>query len=558
MNKIWLHSYDPGVPHTVNVDKYHSLNQLFDECCQKYEKKTCFICEKNEMSFSKLKELSINFAGYLQSECGLKKGDRIAIVMTNSLQYMIAIFAALRAGLVLVNINTFESESEINRILVDTGSKSIIFSNQFLSKIQSAVKGSKVDNLILSLPSDLKPFYKRFFMNIMTKSQPNMKKFSIGIQDHYHSKFNEVEINSQDIAFLLFTEGKRYGGKRCVMLSHRNIIANMFQCAYWLDSFFRNKHEEVMANPFSPDKAMFIVGSLVMMHMGFSTLLISDPFNVNEFIRELHSRSFSIFYGVDSMFLTLLKDANFRKLDFSKLKFTGAGGMSVHRQTAKMWKELTNIEILQGFGLVETTAVAMMPPLSTQKYHENIGLPLPSTFIKVCDNEGVELPIGETGELYIKGPQVALGYWNDIDMTQESFDNEGWLKTGDIVKMDQQGFVTLVDRLEDVMLINGKKVYSSHIEEVISNIPGVKEVGVVEVIFPNRSHGIKAYVVKNDEPLTKDEILIECGKHLSTNEIPSLIEFTSMLPHSIAGFLLRRVLREDAANQGNHKGGKNG
>lgn len=558
MEKVWYKSYDPGVPHTVNPEQYSSLVQLLEECSTRYSDKASFINYGEMLTFKQLDQKSQAFAGYLQYKCGLKKGDRVAIMLPNILQYPVAMFGALKAGLVIVNLDPWIKHKKINKILIDTGAKVILFSDLYAKEVQMSLERTDIKYLFFTKMGDMFPFLKRIWFNFSTRYVKKIaNKNSISgavdflktVTDEYFFQYKKVEIDSKDLAFLLYTEGRASGIEKCVMLSHRNMLANMLQCSSWMESFFRYKNAEALVSPLPFSKATAIMGSLIMMRVGFATILITDPFNISELVKELKHSSYSVFYGVNSLFKALLQNDEFRKLDFSKLKFTGSGGMPVHHIVAEKWAELTGCPILQGFGLVEASAIVMMPPLSEQAHSESIGLPLPSTDLKVCDNTGVELAVGETGELYIKGPQVTSGYWNKPGMTKTILDEKGWLRTGDIVKIDENGFVYLIDRLEDVIIRSGKKIYATHVEKVIRSMPDVEEVGIVGVLDKNKEMLIHAYVVRNNSALTKEKIVEFCKENLNTEDIPDIIEFVSILPHSIAGFLLRRVLRESAEQQ---------
>lgn len=558
MENIWYKSYDPGVPHTVNPDQYASLIQLLEESSMRYADKPSVINYGEKITFKQLDHMSQAFAGYLQYHCKLQKGDRIAIMLPNILQYPIAIFGALRVGLIIVNVNPWIQHQEIVRVLLDTGTKNLLFSELYAKEIEKVLEEVHIENLFFTRTGDLFPFFKKMAVNFSLKYVerivpkwhiPRAVSFVKTLNYRYIKRYEKIKIESKDLAFLLYTEGRSKSIEKCVMLSHRNMIANMLQCSCWMESFFHYKNAEALVNPFPFSKAVAMMGMLVMMRVGFATVLITDPLNVSALVKELKHISYSVFYGVNSLFKALLQNDEFCRLDFSKLKFTGGGAMPVQAAVAEKWLAVTGCPILQGFGLVETSAIAMMPPLSQRTYSESVGLPLPSTDIKICDNDGIELSLGETGELYIKGPQVTPGYWNKPEMTKNIIDEEGWLRTGDIVKIDEKGFIYLIDRLEDMIFRKGEKIYATHVEKMIGLIPGVQEVGVVGIVNKDKECLIKAYIVRTDNDLTKEKIMAFCEENLKNEEKPNIIEFTSILPHSMAGFLLRRVLREDAVRQ---------
>lgn len=554
MEKIWLKSYDPGVPYTINPDQYASMVEMAEESFECYLTNTCYSNLGVKLSYQDSDRLSRCFAGFLQAHCGMKKGDRLAIMLPNVLQYPVAMFGALRAGIIVVNLNPFYTPRELKAILQDSGATGIVILENFAHTLAEVIGETQVKTVIVSELGDLFGFTKRHLVNFVVKHVkkmipkwhiPGYIRFRKGLSNYYYNEFHKVAIDSGDIAYIQYTGGTT-GEAKGAMLTHRNMVSNLLQISVWMDSFFKRKFAGGVINALPLYHIFSLTANcLVFLRVGFSNILITNPRDVVAFIKELKRQPFSVILGVNTLFNLLLSSKDFLTVDFSNLKFCLGGGMAVHKTVADRWKEVTGVALVEGYGLTETSPVVTVNPLTMRTFNGSIGLPVPSTDVKICDEEGKEVPLGERGELWVKGPQVMKGYWNKPEKTKQVLDEEGWLRTGDIVTMDEKGFIRLVDRKKDVIIVSGFNVYPTEVEEVIAAIEGVYEVAVIGL--PSREQGqmVKAYIVRNNPDLTAEEIIRECHKNLTNYKIPREIEFRESLPKTNVGKILRRALREE-------------
>lgn len=555
MEKNWYKSYDPGVPHTINPDQFSSLIQVLEDSFNRYPNKPCFVNFGESLSYRELDIYSQAFAGYLQTECGLKKGDRILMMMPSILQYPVAVFGAIRAGLIVVNANPLSTYKELNALLKNTNAICVVIFENFAYLLEPAMINTEVKYVIYTKMGDLFPFLKGKIINFVLK---NIKKvipkwhikeaidFKKTIKLKYQKLFKKVMVDLTDIAFIQLSGGRRTGWENCVMLTHRNIIANMLQCSFWLESFFRHQYIGGMINPFPFSRTLCMTISLFMMRVGFTIILVTNPRDTHSFVKSIKKVPFSMIVGLTSIFNVLLKNEEFRQLNFSNLKFTFSGGMSVPKAVSEKWQALTGCSITQSYGLIEASPVVAIMPFSSRKFTRKVGLPLPSTDVKVCDEKGQELGINEIGELWVKGPQVMKGYWNNPKKTKETITEEGWLLTGDMVMIDENGYIEIIDRKEDIIEIQGRKIYVIEIEDVISSIPGVFESAVILYKPENADAVIKAIIVRDDPNLLEENIIEICKEQLKDYQVPHVIEFRSALPKSDVGYVLRHVLREES------------
>jgi len=481
MDKIWLKSYDPGVPYTIDPEQYRSLTQMAEESFRLYSDRECFANFGAVLTYQQIDALSEAFAGYLQTKCGLVKGDRLAIILPNLLQYPIALLGALRAGLTVVNVNPLYTAREFNVVLNDSGAKCVIVLANFAQTLERVLPRTEVKSVIVTEFGDLLGGFEGLFMNFVIKylkrkvpqyNLPNAIPFKSTIKPEYQKAFQKITTSPDDVAFLQYTGGTT-GGAKGAMLTHRNMVSNLLQASAWLESYI-TEHVEGGIITALPLYHIFSLTAncLVFLRLGVLNILITNPKDIPGFVKELKRRPFSIMTGVNTLFNALLHNPDFCSLDFSKFKFCLGGGMAVRRPVAEKWQEVTGVALLEAYGLTETSPAVTINPLSLKKFNGSIGLPLPSTDVKICDDKGNECPIGQAGELMVHGPQVMKGYWN---------------KPGEIVK---------------------------------------------------------ACIVRNDPSLTVEKILAECHKYLTNYKVPREIEFPKELPKSNVGKVLRRELRD--------------
>lgn len=553
MEKVWYQHYDPGVPHTVNPDQYTSLVHVMEESFQRYSDRNCFINMGVALTYRDLDEKSRAFAGFLQTEFNMKKGDRLAIMMPSVLQYPVAVFGALRAGLIVVNLNPLSTYKELNHALKNTGAKAILVFENFGYLLEAAMPSTNIEHVIYTKMGDLFPFVKRHIVNFVVKKIkkmvprwyiPGAVPFRKTIDSKYTRLFSNVPIDRNDIACLQMSAGRKSGWENCVMLTHRNFIANMLQASFWLESFFMKKHPGNFFNPFPFSRTLCMTLSFFMIRIGVAAVLVTNPRDIASMVSAIKKDMPSLFFGINSIFIALLKNEEFCKLDFSKLRTTFAGGTGVQTAVAEKWKKVTNCSIMQGYGLVEAAPIVSCEPFSRRVFTGRVGYPMPSTDVKICDDNGQALPVDTIGELWVKGPQVMKGYWNDEAKTKEVLTSDGWLKTGDMASIDSGGSIKIIDRKEDVMMIQGQTVFSTEVEDVIATIDGVYEVGVIAVPT-EKGDVIKAAIVRNNPNLTEEIIIATCKNKLQPHQVPRIVEFYSALPKSMVGYVLRRVLREE-------------
>lgn len=553
MDKIWLKSYDPGVPYTIAPEQYASLTQMAEESFKHYAESNCFANFGTVLTYQQVDALSEAFAGYLQKKCGLVKGDRLAIMLPNVLQYPVVIFGALRAGLTVVNVNPLYTARELNVVLSDSATKCVVVLANFAQTLERVLFSSEVKSVIVTEVGDLLGTFEGLFMNFTIKylkrkipkyNIPGAIAFKSTIKSEYKKAFQKMTIGPDDVAFLQYTGGTT-GGAKAAMLTHRNMVANLLQASAWIESYI-TEHAEGGIITALPLYHIFSLTAncLVFLRLGILNILITNPKDIPGFVKELKRRPFSVMTGVNTLFNALLHNPDFCRLDFSKFKFSLGGGMAVQRPVAEKWQEVTGVALLEAYGLTETSPAVTINPLSLKKFNGSIGLPLPSTDVQICDDKGNECPIGQPGELRVHGPQVMKGYWNKPEKTKEVLTPDGWLITGDIVTIDQEGFLRLVDRKKDIIIVSGFNVYPNEVEEVIAGISGVSEVAVVGVKSEDHGEIVKAFIVRNDPSLTVEKIITECHKYLTNYKVPREIEFPKELPKSNVGKVLRRELRD--------------
>lgn len=555
MEKIWQKSYDSGVPHIIDPDQYASLIDIMEETFSFYQKRYAFSSFGENLTYEQVEKLTRSFAGFLQKKCKLEKGDRVIIMMPNILQFPIAMFGALRAGMIPVNVNPLYTARELKEILDDSEAKCIVVLTNVAHTVQAAIPGTKVSHVIVTEIGDLFSPLKGMVYNFVSKKIKKMVpewyisnaiSFKDTLNANSRKAFKKPVVSSDDIAFLQYTGGTT-GNVKGVMLTHRNMVSNILQITAWAQSYFRQDKEVIIINALPMYHIFSLTANLLLFFKaGFHDVLIVNPKDVSTFMKELKRYKFSVLFGVNTLFNLLLKSADFAKLDFSSLRFSIAGGMAVQECVANKWKKVTGVSLLEGYGLTEASPVVSVNPVSQTTFRPSAGLPLPSTDVKICDEEGHECSLGEVGELWVRGPQIMKGYWNKPEKTKRVLSEDGWLRTGDLARMDEKGYIYLVDRLNDVIIVSGFNVYPTEVEEVISSIEGVHEVAVIGKKSEEHGEIVKAYIVKMDPMLSAEKIIDECHKYLTNYKVPHEIEFRRTLPKSNIGKILRRVLREEA------------
>jgi len=550
----WLSSYPKGVPATIDLDEYSSIPDILAVSCAKYREKPAFANFGKVLSYGDIDRLSQDFGAFLVHELHLKKGDRIAIMLPNILQYPIAIFGALRAGLTVVNTNPMYTARELKHQLEDSGAKAIIVLDNFASVLQEVIEHTTtVKHIITTGIGDMLSFPKGMLINFALKyikkavpdyHLPGAIRFREALARGSKHKLPEITLTHEDLAFLQYTGGTT-GVAKGAMLTHGNLVANMQQASTWVGATVKYGEELIItALPLYHIFAL-TANALTFLKFGGLNYLITNPRDMRGFVKELSKIQFTAITGVNTLFNGLLNTPGFDKLDFSKLHCTLGGGMAVQRAVAERWKKVTGVTLLEAYGLTETSPAACINPPDLPDYNGSIGLPIPSTECRVIDEDGNVLPQGEIGELCVRGPQVMAGYWQRPDETAEVLSSDGWLRTGDIARMDEKGFFYIVDRKKDMILVSGFNVYPNEVEDVVAQIPGVLEVAAVGVPDERSGEAVKLVIVKKDPALTESDIRHFCRHELTGYKQPKYIEFRTELPKSNVGKILRRELREN-------------
>lgn len=552
LERPWLASYPAGVPQQIDPDEYPSIVSVLQSSLEKYRDRPAFSNMGRSITYAEVDKYSRQFAAYLLGELKLKKGDRVAIMMPNCLQYPIAIFGVLRAGLTVVNTNPMYTARELKHQLVDSGASVILVFDNFAKTVQDVVPETSVKQVITTGLGDMLPFPKGAVVNFVLKyvkkmvpeyDIPGSVRFKNTLTLGQMHTLPAVDIASQDIAFLQYTGGTT-GVAKGAMLTHRNLVANMLQSNAWISANTREGAEIIItALPLYHIFAL-TANCLVFMKLGGQNHLITNPRDMPGFVKELSTIPFTAITGVNTLFNGLLNTPGFDKIDFSHLRLTLGGGMAVQRSVAERWKKATGCTLVEAYGLTETSPAACMNPLDLPEYNGAIGLPIPSTDACLKDEENRILPQGEVGELCIKGPQVMKGYWQRPEETAHSIDSDGWLHTGDIARVDENGFFYIVDRKKDMILVSGFNVYPNEVEDVIAMMPGVLEVAAVGVLDDKSGEAVKVVIVKKDPNLTAEQVKAHARENLTGYKQPKFVEFRTELPKTNVGKILRRELRD--------------
>jgi long-chain acyl-CoA synthetase len=551
MERIWLKSYPPGVPADINPAEYKSLVELFEKSVREYADRPAFHCMGKGISFGRLDQLSRDFGAWLQAK-GLGKGARVAIMMPNCLQYPIAMFGTLRAGCVVVNVNPLYTARELEHQLKDSGAEAIVILENFASVLQQVRGKTPPKHIVVTSLGEMLGL-KGLIVNLVVRKVkkmvpawdlPGAISFKDALSEGKAKTLATPPLTHDDIAFLQYTGGTT-GVSKGAMLLHRNIIAALLQYKVWLKP--RLGEDRAVIITALPLYHIFslTVNCLVMMVIGGENVLITNPRDIPGFVKELAKHRYTIITGVNTLFNALLNHPDFGKLDFSSLKLAVGGGMAVQKATAERWKQVTGIPLVEGYGLTETSPSATANPPTALEYTGSIGVPMPSTEIVLRDDNDKDVALGQPGEICIRGPQVMSGYWQRPDETAKVLGKDGFLHTGDIGVMDDKGFIRIVDRKKDMILVSGFNVYPNEIEQVVAMHPGVLECAVIGVPDEHSGEVPKVFVVKKDPQLTEQDILEHCKKELTGYKRPKYVEFRTELPKTNVGKILRRALREE-------------
>ncbi len=553
VEKIWLSSYPAGVPAEIDVNAYSSVREVFEESCAKYAQRPAFTCMGKTITFAELDELSARFGTWLQGQ-GLGKGARVALMMPNILQYPIAVFGALRAGYTVVNVNPLYTARELEHQLNDSGAEVIIVVENFAHTLADVIARTRVKKTIVTSIGEmlgLKGLLVDFVIRHVKKMVPAWNlPGALRMQDVLAAgragKLERVPITHDDIAFLQYTGGTT-GVAKGAMLLHRNMVANLLQARAWLKPFLDPNQREIVITPLPLYHIFSLTANcLVFMTIGGENILIPNPRDIPGFVKEMGKYKFTAFTGVNTLFNALVNNPEFAKLDFSSFRITLGGGMAVQEVVAEKWRAVTGHPLIEAYGLTETSPAATINPLDLPKYNGAIGLPISSTEIALRDDAGNDVALGQPGEICIRGPQVMAGYWQHPEETAKVMAADGFLMTGDIGVMDERGFVRIVDRKKDMILVSGFNVYPNEIEGVVAMHPGVLECAAVGVPDAKSGEAVKLFVVKKDPAVTADDIVKHCRDHLTGYKCPREVEFRTELPKTNVGKILRRELRDEA------------
>ncbi len=554
MEKIWLNSYQKGVPAEIDVNEFQSLGELFEKSVAQYRDRVAYINMGVELTYGELDKLSRDFAAYLQSVLKLPQGSRVAVMMPNMLQYPICIFGALRAGYVVVNVNPLYTPRELEHQLKDAGAEVIVILENFAVTLEQVLARTPVKHIVVARLGDMLGFPKGAVVNFVVKyvkkmvpawSLPRAISFRTALAKGASAELKAVTVQHEDLAFLQYTGGTT-GLSKGAMLTHRNILANLAQAHAWIKpGLGTEQHMVVTALPLYHIFAL-TANCFTFFKIGASNLLITNPRDLPGFVAELGKYPFTVLTGVNTLFNGLLNNDAFCALNFATLKVTLGGGMAVQRAVAERWKQVTGKPLIEAYGLTETSPAAAINPLDISAYTGAIGVPISSTEIAIRDDAGKDVPLGERGELCIRGPQVMKGYYNRPEETAKVIMPDGFLLTGDIAVMDEKGYVRIVDRKKDMILVSGFNVYPNEVEDVVALHPGVVEVAAVGVPHDKSGEAVKIFVVKKDQALTAEALVAFCREHLTGYKVPSQVEFRAELPKSNVGKILRRELRDES------------
>ncbi|UJB31549.1 MULTISPECIES: long-chain-fatty-acid--CoA ligase [Chromobacterium] len=553
MEKVWLKNYQPGVAHEIDINQFQSVVEVFDRSVKKFHDRPALACMGKELSYREMDQLSGQFASYLQHELKLQKGDRVAVMMPNLLQYPVAVFGTLRAGGTVVNVNPLYTPRELEHQLKDSGAETIVILENFASVLEQVLPRTQVKHVIVASIGEMLGFAKGMLVNFVVRKVkkmvppwrlPGHVRFSDVLSRGARAPYRPVELGHDDIAFLQYTGGTT-GVSKGAMLVHRNIVANMLQAGEWVKPVIRPGQEIIVTALPLYHIFSLTANLMVFTEVGALNILITNPRDIPGFIKEMGKYPITCMTGVNTLFNALLNNPEFAKLDFSTWRLALGGGMAVQKAVADKWKQVTGVTLVEAYGLTEASPAVCMNPLDLAAYNGTIGVPVPSTEMQLRGPEGEEVAPGEQGELCIRGPQVMKGYWNRPDETAKVLSPDGFLATGDMAMLTPDGFVKLVDRKKDMILVSGFNVYPNEIEDVVAGHAGVLEVACIGVPDDKSGEVVKVFVVRKDRALTEKDIIQHCRDNLTGYKVPKLVEFRDELPKTNVGKILRRALRDE-------------
>ena len=552
MDKIWLQQYPKGIPAEISVDEYTSLKEILERSCRTFFELPAYGNMGVSITYGQLDRNSREFGAYLQKVVGLKRGDRVAIMLPNILQYPVALFGVLRAGMTVVNVNPMYTPRELEHQLNDSGATTIVVLENFAHTLQEVLARTPIKTVITTQIGDLFPQPKALLTNLVVKHVkkmvppwqiPNAIEFNAVLRGGRAQTLDDVPLRHDDIAFLQYTGGTT-GVAKGAILTHRNLVANVQQMAAWITRDLEDGKETAIL-PLPLYHVYALTANLVFMKIGAHVILITNPRDLPTFITELTKQRFTAMIGVNTLYNALLNAPGFARVQTRDLKMANAGGMAVQRAVAEKWKQVTGVPIMESYGLTETSPAAISNPLGLEDWTGTIGVPIPSTEAAILDEQGVEVAVGQVDELCIRGPQVMKGYWNRPDETAKVLTPDGWLRTGDMGFMDPRGYFKITDRKKDMIVVSGFKVFPNEIEDVVMMHTGVLEAAAIGVTDPKSGEAVKLFVVRKDPKLTEQALLEHCRKNLTGYKVPKIVEFRDEpLPKSNIGKILRRQLRE--------------
>ena len=551
--QFYQDKYPAGIPREVDLNKYQSMVDMFEQSVRKYADRPAFTAVGVTLSYRDLDTQSRNFAAWLQNRTDLKPGDRIAVQMPNITQYPVVVYGAMRAGLIVVNTNPLYTTREMEHQFNDSGAKALVVLANMASNAEKVLPNPGIEHVIVTELADMLGFPKRQLMNAAVKhlkkmvppySLPQAHKLPAVLSAGAREKFSPVESKQDDIAVLQYTGGTT-GVAKGAMLTHGNLVANLVQTRPMMEDNLEEGKEIIIAPLPLYHIYSFTLNCGVMLEAGGHNVLIPNPRDLDAFVKELQQHKFTSFLGLNTLFVGLCNKEEFQDLDFSSLKMTSSGGMALTSDTAKMWQRVTGCEISEGYGMTETSPGVTVNPHSAVQIG-TIGLPIPSTVVKTIDDEGNETPLGEPGELCVKGPQVMRGYWQRPEDTRKSFTEDGFLRTGDVALIQEDGYIRIVDRKKDMIIVSGFNVFPNEVEDVVSGHPDVVECAAVGVEDAKSGEAVKVYLVSKNENLSANELKEFCRERLTAYKVPKFFEFRDELPKTNVGKILRRELRDEA------------
>jgi len=554
MEKLWLNSYEQGVNAEIDITQYSSISDVFRQSVEKFAHQPAFQNMGKTLTYAEVGKLAENFASYLQNVLKLPRGERVAIMLPNLLQYPIALFGILQAGLVAVNTNPLYTPRELEHQLKDSGATTIIVLENFANTLELVLPRTQIKHVIVASVGEMFGFFKGTLMNFVLRKIKKMVPeyrisgaipFQTTLKEGAAHTFRPVTLTREDTALLQYTGGTT-GVAKGAILSHGNICANMLQAKEWIKNQLREGKETVIAALPLYHIFALTVNLMIFTNAGSKIILITNPRDMKGFIGELKKERISVFIGVNTLFNGMVNQPDFATVDFSNLRLTLGGGMATQKAVAEKWKKITGTPIVEAYGLTEASPGVCCNPLNIEAYSGGIGLPVPSTEVELRDADGKEVPVGQPGELWVRGPQVMKGYWNRPEETAKVLDSRGFLATGDIAVMDEKGWFKLVDRKKDLIVVSGFNVYPNEVEDVAASHPKVLEAACIGVSSPKTGEALKLFIVKKDESLTAEELIAFCRTELTAYKVPKDIEFRDELPKSNVGKILRRELRKEA------------